>query len=118
MHPAVIEKHVNHSATISESERSPLPFPGKIIEGMYEVVSLDLRVPIHRPCSSSHDANAPRSATSRPRNKLPTARLRDLCDDFHPRKTGDRATLTARLTMFSADQVAWAGDYIDPSNAL
>ncbi|KAH9044216.1 hypothetical protein EDB84DRAFT_1558965 [Lactarius hengduanensis] len=80
--------------------------------------------PSHPPLSSSSDADGD-GASSRclpfpgtvvdgarggaPRHNLSKAGLRDLCDDFHLAKTGNKATLTDRLKKFSADRREWDG---------
>jgi hypothetical protein len=68
----------------SSSVPRGLPFPGKLVDGVHEVVFQEV-------------------------NNLPKASLREFCDAFHLPKTGNKATLTDRLKKFSADRKEWDG---------
>lgn len=61
-----------------------LPLPGKLVDGVREVVHEDIEC-------------------------VPKARLQELCDGFGLGKTGNMATLKDRLRKFSADRREWDG---------
>ncbi|KAF8272749.1 hypothetical protein EI94DRAFT_154811 [Lactarius quietus] len=77
--PMDIDPAPTHSPPSSSSAPRGLPLPGRFVNGAHEVVHHEMKP------------------------------LQDLCKTFGLPKTGNMATLTERLTNFSADRKAWDG---------